>query len=222
MIFLDTPGIHKGRSELNQRMVQTAVVSGRDADVLLFMIEATSPLIEEDREMESVLVSGITYRTDEGKVTIIRVPDKPGVAARIFGPLSEAGIIVDMIIQDVSEEGFTNMTFTVSKGDMPQTLAIMEDVGRDLGAKGLTSDEDIAKVSIIGAGMRTHSGVASKMFGALASEGINIQMISTSEIKISCVIEAKYMELAVRVLHKAFGLGDDAIQQARPLRSDSD
>ena len=187
-----------------------------------FSEEEGTMVIEEDREMESVLVSGITYRTDEGKITIMRVPDKPGVAARIFGPLSEANIIVDMIIQDVSEEGFTNMTFTVSKDDMPQALAIMEDVARGLSAKGVISDEDIAKVSIIGAGMRTHSGVASKMFAALASEGINIQMISTSEIKISCIVEAKYMELAVRVLHDAFGLGDDAIQQARPLKSDSD
>jgi aspartate kinase len=177
-----------------------------------FSEEEGTMVVQEDQDMESVLVSGITYRIDEGKITIMRVPDKPGVAARIFGPLGDMDIVVDMIIQDVSEEGFTNMTFTVSKGDMPKALEIMEGVAQGLNAKGVISDEDIAKVSIIGAGMRTHSGVAAKMFSALASEGINIQMISTSEIKISCVIEAKYVELAVRVLHRAFGLGGDHVQ----------
>jgi aspartate kinase len=180
-----------------------------------FSEEEGTMVIDEDREMESVLVSGITYRSDEGKITIMRVPDKPGVASRIFGPLSEANIVVDMIIQDVSEAGFTNMTFTVSKYDMPQAMRIMKKVAQDLDAKRVISDEAIAKVSIVGAGMRTHSGVAAKMFSALASEGINIQMISTSEIKISCVIEAKYIELAVRVLHKAFGLGEEAVQRAK-------
>lgn len=179
-----------------------------------FMEETGTMVMQEDREMESVVVSGVSYSTDEGKITIKKVPDKPGVAARVFGPLAEADIVVDMIVQNVSEDEHTDMTFTVPKGDMTRALQIVEEVGQELGAKGTTSDEDIAKVSIIGVGMRTHSGVAAKMFSALASEGINIGMISTSEIKISCVIDARYVELAVRVLHKAFDLGKDAIQEA--------
>lgn len=183
-----------------------------------FSEEEGTMVVAEDEAMERVVVSGITFRTDEGKITIKKVPDTPGVAARIFGPLADANIVVDMIVQNVSEDGFTDLTFTVPKGDMEKAVSIVEEVGKQLGAKGVTWDTDIAKVSIVGVGMRTHSGVASKMFAALASEGINIQMISTSEIKISCVIEAKYKELAVRVLHKAFGLGEDAIKEAPPLK----
>lgn len=179
-----------------------------------FSEEDGTMVVEEDQSMERVVVTGITYKTDEGKITIKKVPDTPGVAAKIFGPLAEANIVVDMIVQNVSEDGFTDLTFTVPKGDMARAVEIVEKVGKELGAKGVASDPNIAKVSIVGVGMRTHSGVASKMFAALASEGINIQMISTSEIKISCVIEAKYKELAVRVLHKAFGLGEEAVQEA--------
>lgn len=182
-----------------------------------FSEEEGTMVVAEDQGMERVVVAGITYRTDEGKITIKKVPDTPGVAARIFGPLAEANIVVDMIVQNVSEEGFTDLTFTVPKGDMDRTVRIVEDVARGLGAKGVASDPEIAKVSIVGVGMRSHSGVASKMFAALASEGINIQMISTSEIKVSCVIEAKYKELAVRVLHKAFGLGEGTVREAPPL-----
>lgn len=182
-----------------------------------FSEEEGTMVVAEDQDMERVVVAGITYRTDEGKVTIKKVPDTPGVAARIFGPLAEANIVVDMIVQNVSEEGFTDLTFTVPKGDMERTVRIVEDVARGLGAKGISSDPEIAKVSIVGVGMRSHSGVASRMFAALAKEGINIQMISTSEIKISCVIEAKYKELAVRVLHKAFGLGEGTVREAPPL-----
>ncbi len=182
-----------------------------------FSDEEGTMVVQEEKDMERVVVSGITYRTDEGKITIKGVRDVPGVAAQIFGPLADANIVVDMIIQDVSDEGLTNVTFTVPKGDMPKALKIVKKVAKDLKARGVSSDEDIAKVSIVGVGMRTHSGVAAKMFSSLAQEGINIQMISTSEIKISCVIEAKYKELAVRVLHKAFGLGEGDIRQAPPL-----
>ena len=184
-----------------------------------FTEEEGTMVLQEDRAMERVVVSGITYRMDEGKITIKKVPDTPGVAARIFGPLADANIIVDMIVQNVSEDGFTDVTFTVLKGDMPEALRTVKKVARGLRAKGVTSDEEIAKVSIVGVGMRSHSGVAAKMFQSLAKEKINIEMISTSEIKISCIIEAKYKELAVRVLHKAFGLGEDAVRPAPPLIS---
>lgn len=182
-----------------------------------FSEEEGTMVVAEDQGMERVVVAGITYRTDEGKITIKKVPDTPGVAAKIFGPLAQDNIVVDMIVQNVSEEGFTDVTFTVPKPDVERTVRSVKKVATDLGAKGVTSDTQIAKVSIIGVGMRSHSGVASKMFSALASEGINIQMISTSEIKISCVIDAKYKELAVRVLHRAFGLEAGSAREVPPL-----
>ena len=183
-----------------------------------FNDEEGTMVVPEDQDMERVVVAGITYRTDEGKITVKKVPDVPGVAAHIFGPLADTHIIVDMIVQNVSEEGFTDLTFTVPKGDMGKAVKIVKKVAKELKAKGVASDEDIAKVSIVGVGMRSHSGVAAKMFAALASEGINIQMISTSEIKVSAVIQAKYKELAIRVLHKAFELGDGTIKEAPPLK----
>ena len=138
----------------------------------------------------------------------MRVPDKPGIASQLFSPLSHANITVDMIIQNVSHEGFTDLTFTVPKTDFKKALKIVEETAKEIGAGGgASATRHIAKVSIVGVGMRSHSGVASKMFQTLSQEGINIQMISTSEIKVSCVIDAKYTELAVRVLHDAFGLG---------------
>ncbi len=161
---------------------------------------------KEDADMEAVLVSGITHDKNEAKISVMRVPDKPGIAAQLFSPLSEANITVDMIIQNVSHEGFTDLTFTVPRTDFKKALKIVEDAAARVGAAGVDSNETIAKVSIVGVGMRSHSGVASKMFAALSAEGINIQMISTSEIKVSCVIDDKYTELAVRVLHSAFGL----------------
>ncbi len=163
----------------------------------------------EDKEMEKVLVSGIAYSKDEAKITITRVPDRPGIASKIFTPISEAGIVVDMIIQNVSADGFTDLTFTVPKTDLSKAMKLVEAISPEIGASSIQADENIAKVSIIGVGMRSHAGVASKMFSTLASEGINIMMISTSEIKISCVIEAKYTELAVRVLHDTFELGKE-------------
>jgi aspartate kinase len=161
---------------------------------------------KEDADMEAVLVSGITYDKNEAKVSVMRVPDKPGIAAQLFSPLSEANITVDMIIQNVSHEGFTDLTFTVPRADFKKALKIVEESAAKIGAGGVDSNESIAKVSIVGVGMRSHSGVASKMFSTLSAEGINILMISTSEIKVSCVIDDKYTELAVRVLHEAFGL----------------
>jgi aspartate kinase len=161
-------------------------------------------LVEEDESMDDVLVSGVSYDRNEAKLTLQRVPDRPGLAAQIFGPIAAANIVVDMIIQNASEDGTTDVTFTVAKADHKKALAIVENMVPALKAKGVLVDTDIAKVSVVGVGMRTHAGVAAKMFEALAAEGINIEMISTSEIKISVVIEAKYTELAVRVLHDTF------------------
>jgi len=169
-------------------------------------------VMKEDADMEAVLVSGITYNKDEAKISVNRVPDKPGIAAKLFSPLSEANITVDMIIQNISHEGFTDLTFTVPRADFKKALKIVEATASEIGAEGVISDENIAKVSIVGVGMRSHSGVASKMFQTLSSEGINIQMISTSEIKVSCVVDLKYTELAVRVLHQAFGLGEKDVK----------
>ncbi|HEX9022183.1 MAG TPA: aspartate kinase [Nitrospirota bacterium] len=159
---------------------------------------------KEDPDMEKVVVSGVAYDKNQVKVTVAGVPDKPGAAAKIFNEISDNNIIVDMIIQNIGEGGLTDMSFTVPKTDSKKTVDVMKKIVAEVGAKGVNVKEGIAKVSIIGVGMRSHSGVAAKMFSALAKEGINIMMISTSEIKISCVIDAKYTELAVRVLHDAF------------------
>jgi aspartate kinase len=161
-------------------------------------------LVKEDESMDDVLVSGISYDKNEAKITLLRVPDRPGLAAQIFGPIAAAHIVVDMIIQNASEDGTTDLTFTVSKPDHKKAVSIVEKTSHAVKAKGVKVDTDIAKVSVVGVGMRTHAGVAAKMFEVLAREGINIEMISTSEIKISVVIDAKYTELAVRVLHDAF------------------
>ena len=169
-----------------------------------FVDAAGTWLIGEDESMDDVLVSGVSYDKNEAKITLVRVPDRPGLAAQIFGPIAEAHIVVDMIIQNASEDGTTDLTFTVSKADHKKALAIVERTLPALQAKGVRVDTDIAKVSVVGVGMRTHAGVAAKMFEVLGREGINIEMISTSEIKISVVIDAKYTELAVRVLHDAF------------------
>ena len=159
---------------------------------------------KEDSEMERVVVSGVAYDKNQVKVTVTGVPDKPGVAAQIFNEISTNNIIVDMIIQNIGEGGLTDMSFTVPKTDSKKISELMKKVVAEIGAKGVTVKEDIAKISIVGVGMRSHSGVAAKMFSAMAKEGINIMMISTSEIKISIVIDAKYTELAVRVLHETF------------------
>ena len=171
-----------------------------------FSDEGGTLVTKEDKDMEREIVSGITYDRDQAKITVVHVPDKPGVAAKLFSPLSEQHIIVDMIIQNVSLEGFTDVTFTVSKKDIKEAQKIIQDTAKAIGAKKVEVDDQVSKVSIIGVGMASHSGVAAKMFSALAGEGINIIMISTSEIKISCIIQRKYTELAVMVLHDAFGL----------------
>jgi aspartate kinase len=157
--------------------------------------------------MEEVVVTGVTHDRGQAKISILRVPDRPGIAARVFGAIADTGIVVDMIVQNISRDGYTDMSFTVPRGDYTRAVAALEDVARTVGAQGLVHDERVAKVSILGVGMRSHSGVAARMFAVLAREGINIQMISTSEIAISCVIEDKYAELAVRALHDDFELG---------------
>ncbi|HML61904.1 aspartate kinase [Solidesulfovibrio sp.] len=162
----------------------------------------------EDTEMEDVLVSGIAYDKDQCRITVRNVMDRPGVAAAIFGPIAEAGIIVDMIIQNTGRDGRTDMTFTISRSNLDTTMAILDKLRPDIGAEEIQHDVHVCKVSVIGVGMRSHSGVASTMFTLLKKENINILMISTSEIKITCLIEEKYLELAVRTLHDAFGLSE--------------
>lgn len=168
---------------------------------------------EEVLNVEQVVISGVTYNKNEAKITVSEVPDKPGIATRIFSPLAEANIVVDMIVQNVSHKGFTDMTFTTAKADAKKAHKIMEKVAAEVGARQVSIDEDIAKVSIVGSGMRSHSGIATKMFSILSDEGINIEMISTSEIKISCVMKEKYGELAVRALHTGFGLDAEEIAE---------
>jgi aspartate kinase len=163
-------------------------------------------VVEEEKAMESMLVSGVTYNKNEATITISRVPDKPGIASKIFMPISDAGLVVDMIIQNTRAGELTDMTFTVPRTEFKRTMELVTKIAADIGAENVSGVEDIAKVSIVGVGMRNHSGIASTMFHVLANEGINIMMISTSEIKVSCVIEEKYTELAVRALHDAFAL----------------
>jgi aspartate kinase len=169
-------------------------------------------VVEEEKAMESMLVSGVTYNKNEATITISKVPDKPGIAAKIFMPISDAGLVVDMIIQNTREGELTDMTFTVPRTEFKRTMELVTKIAADIGAENVSGVEDIAKVSIVGVGMRNHSGIASTMFHVLANEGINIMMISTSEIKVSCVIEEKYTELAVRALHDAFALEREDIQ----------
>ena len=161
-------------------------------------------VVEEEEGMDSVLLTGVVCDKDEAKITIQRVPDRPGLAAQIFSPISKANIVVDMIIQNASEDGTTDLTFTVPKADYKKAISLVEKALPEIQARGLVADTRIAKVSIVGVGMRTHAGVAAKMFQVLSREGINIVMISTSEIKISVIIDEKYTELAVRVLHDEF------------------
>jgi len=174
-----------------------------------FSRERGTMVVSETKDMERVVVSSVAYNKNEARITIRKVPDKPGIASKIFEPVFKAKILVDMIIQNTSEDGFTDLTFTVSKSDFYKTMELVRGVAQEIGAEKVLGDEDIAKVSIIGVGMRSHAGVANKMFGALAKENINILMISTSEIKISCIIDERYTELAVHVLHEVFGLDDE-------------
>lgn len=170
--------------------------------------EGTLITFEDDKDMEQPIISGIAFNRDEAKLTVLGVPDRPGIAYQILGPVADANIDIDMIIQNVGHDGMTDFSFTVGRGDYDRARAILDRVKSQVGAREVAGDKTIAKVSVVGVGMRSHVGIASRMFRTLAEEGINIQMISTSEIKISVVIDEKYLELAVRVLHKAFELDE--------------
>jgi len=172
--------------------------------------EGTLITFEESKSMEEAIISGIAFQRNEAKIVVQGVPDHPGLAFQILGPVAKANINIDMIVQNASIDGLTDFSFTVERGDFKEALAIMESVREVIGAKAVFGDTRIAKVSVIGVGMRTHAGIAAKMFETLSNEGINIQMISTSEIKVSVVIEEKYLELAVRALHEAFHLSQSA------------
>ncbi|MCK4488397.1 MAG: aspartate kinase [Desulfobacterales bacterium] len=195
-----------GAKVLQSRAVEFAKKFGVPVHVRSSFVEEEGTMVVEEEDMERLVVSGITYTKDEARITLTKVPDRPGIASTIFTRIAEAGIVVDMIIQNTRKGGLTDLTFTVPKDDYRKAMAIQKEVAKSIGAEQVLGDEHIAKVSVIGVGMRSHSGVAAKMFTVLAKENINITMISTSEIKISCVIEEKYTELAVRVLHHAFGL----------------
>ena len=169
--------------------------------------EGTLITFEEDENMEQAIISGIAFNRDEAKITVLGVPDRPGIAYQILGPVADANIDVDMIIQNIGNDGMTNFSFTVNRNEFERTMDMLKSqVQPDIGARDVVGGDKIAKVSIVGVGMRSYVGIASKMFRSLAEEGINIQMISTSEIKISVIVDEKYMELAVRILHKAFDL----------------
>jgi len=171
-----------------------------------FSEEEGTMVVSEEPAMGTLVVSAVTHDKDQARITLKKVPDQPGIAAKIFSPISEGGIVVDMIIQNTRSEGQTDLTFTVPRADYKRALEFEKGVAEEIGAEDVFGDKKIAKVSVIGVGMRNHSGVASLMFNTLAKENINIMMISTSEIRISCIVEEKYTELAVRVLHSAFGL----------------
>ncbi|MDH4097134.1 MAG: aspartate kinase [Nitrospira sp.] len=196
-----------GAKVLQTRSVEFAAKFNVPVEVNSSFKEGKGTLVtKEDTDMEAVAVAGVTGDRNQAKITIVGVPDKPGVAARIFGTVAEAHINVDMIIQNISQAATTDLSFTVPRVDLKKAVPIIEAVAKDIEAKSVSVTEAIAKVSLIGVGMRSHSGVAAKMFEVLAREGVNIMMISTSEIKISCVIDEKYLELAMRALHTAFGL----------------
>jgi aspartate kinase len=200
-----------GAKVLQIRSVEMAMKHGVRVQVLSSFEDKPGTLVvNEDEIMEQELVSGIAYSRDEAKITLVAVPDRPGVAASIFGPLSDANINVDMIVQNVSEDGKnTDMTFTVSKGDFERAKQVLNGKQNALNFRALISDSNVVKVSVIGVGMRSHAGIAQRMFKALAEKGINIQVISTSEIKISVLVAEEYTELAVRALHTAYGLDAD-------------
>ncbi len=198
----------QGSKVLQIRSVEFAGKYKVPLRVLSSFVEGPGTLItlEDDDTMEKPVVSGIAFNRDEAKLTIQGVPDTPGVAYRILGPVSEANIEVDVIVQNVSEDGSTSLTFTVHRNDMHAARGLLEGIAKDLGAKSVIADDHIAKLALVGVGMRSHAGVAARMFQCLAEHNINIQMITTSEIKITVVIEEKYLELAVRALHASFQL----------------
>ncbi len=196
-----------GAKVLQTRSVEFAAKFNVPVEVNSSFKEGKGTLVtKEDTDMEAAAVAGVTGDRNQAKITIVGVPDKPGIAARIFGPVADAHINVDMIIQNISQAALTDLSFTVPRADLKKAVPLIQAVAKDIEAKSVSITEAIAKVSLIGVGMRSHSGVAAKMFEVLSREGINIMMISTSEIKISCVIDEKYLELAMRALHSAFDL----------------
>lgn len=196
-----------GAKVLQIRSVEFAKKFNVDIHVRSSLNENTGTMVtREDKDMEGILVSGVAYDKNEAKIAVLGVPDKPGIAAKMLTPLSDAAISVDMIVQNVSHDGLTDFTFTVTKADLKQALLITNEAAKEVQAQEVQSDENISKISIVGLGMRSHAGVATRMFAVLAKNNINIGMISTSEIKVSVVIDEKYTELAVRVLHEEFGL----------------
>src|SRR5881409_2555573 len=200
-----------GAKVLQTRSVEFAKKYGVTVHVRsTFKPDPGTLVTKEEQGMEEVVVTGVTHDRSQAKISILRVPDRPGIAAQAFGAIAAKNIVVDMIVQNISRDGYTDMSFTLPRGDHARAVAALEEVARSIGALGVVHDERVAKVSIVGVGMRSHAGVAAKMFAALSKEGINIQMISTSEIAISCVIEDKYAELAVRALHDAFEVGKGA------------
>jgi aspartate kinase len=200
-----------GAKVLQTRSVEFAKKYGVTVHVRsTFRPDPGTLVTKEEQGMEQAVVTGVTHDRSQAKISILRVPDRPGIAARVFGAIAVKDIVVDMIVQNISQDGHTDMSFTLPRGDSARAVSELSDVAQEIGARGIVHDERVAKVSIVGVGMRSHSGVASTMFAALAREGINIQMISTSEIAVSCVIEDKYAELAVRTLHDAFDVGRGA------------
>jgi aspartate kinase len=197
-----------GAKVLQTRSVEMAMKHRVRVQVLSSFEDKPGTLVcDEDEIVEKELVSGIAYSRDEAKITVIKVPDRPGIAASVFGPLAEANVNVDMIVQNVSEDGrFTDLTFTVTRADFDRAIQLLTDRQGELGYERLMTDKNVVKVSVIGMGMRSHAGVAQKMFSTLAEKGINIQVISTSEIKVSVLLGEDYTELAVRALHSAYGL----------------
>ncbi|MDR4478395.1 MAG: aspartate kinase [Nitrospira sp.] len=196
-----------GAKVLQSRSVEFAAKYSVPVEVNSSFKEGRGTLVtREDADMEGVMVSGVTGDRNQAKITIVGVPDRPGIAARVFGAVAKANIVVDMIIQNVSQASMTDISFTVPKADLRSAVDLVQRLSEEIGARSVAVTESIAKVSLIGVGMRSHSGVAAGMFDVLSREGVNIMMISTSEIKISCVIEEKYLELAMRTLHTAFGL----------------
>jgi aspartate kinase len=199
-----------GAKVLQARSVEFAKKYGVPVHVRsTFKPDPGTLVTREDERMEAVVVTGITHDRGQAKVSILRVPDRPGIASRVFGGLGSREIVVDMIVQNISRDGYTDISFTLPRGDRQRAETVLAELAKEIGAEGVKADDRIAKVSIVGVGMRSHAGVAARMFETLSREGINIQMISTSEIAVSCVIEDKYTELAVRALHDAFELGAD-------------
>ncbi len=197
-----------GAKVLQARSVEFAKKYGVTVHVRsTFKPDPGTLVTKEEQGMEEVVVTGVTHDRSQAKISILRVPDRPGIAAQVFGAIAAKNIVVDMIVQNISRDGYTDMSFTLPRGDHARAVATIEEIARSIGAQGVVHDERVAKVSIVGVGMRSHSGVAATMFTTLAKERINIQMISTSEIAVSCVIEDKYAELAVRALHDAFEVG---------------